>query len=236
MPRLPLPLLLLIGGCATEFSLYPVVEASLTPSVALDTTYNELGYADTEGSCFRVLGAGRGTGYVQRPDLALGTVWTRDSFCPEGVCAWGPSLEIYTGPGRIEDEHPVESFEGYTFFDGSDDSAALGEIFGQRLVPGSLAHLSSSRVYSGTVDYSQRDTQAWISLWRDTHDEELRKEAGLAWQVMLWEWDATFFGGASSLAVDDDDDVIQVGDDLYAPTGQTLKGFEVFVCVVDMWI
>lgn len=233
MRALPLFALPLVVGCVQENSFVALVEPADSPSVVLEATYPDIGYEQTDGTCFQVPASGRGTGYASRPDLALGTIWLRDRVCPEGEeCAWAPTLEIYGGPSRIEDSVPVEQFNGFTFFDDSEATGILAELFAAQIAPGALAEVTASRAYEGLVDYSQLDTQRWLEEWQAVHDIEVFEHAGFAWNVHLYEWQAQFYDRVD--AVTDENEAIRVAGSLYEPTLRRLTGYEVFVCVVDL--
>ena len=197
------------------------------PAVALGASGDLLDYGETDGSCFRVPGVARGTGFAQHPELALGVVWTMEPDCDD--CMWGASSDLYLGDGLTEETGAVDVFDGIVAFDDSASSRALSEIFGVQVAPGSLAEVTATRTYAGTVDYRAPDVQAALAAWSGEPSERLR---GFGWNVTRFEWSASFL--ISDELYDADADLVEVDGETYERTGTTLVGYEVFVCVLAL--
>ena len=95
----PSLLLLFSAGCigGDPGSLASNDAEANAPAVALGASGELLDYGETDGSCFRVPGVARGTGFAQHPELALGVVWTMEAECDD--CMWGASSDLYLGAG-----------------------------------------------------------------------------------------------------------------------------------------
>jgi len=212
-----------IGGDGGSFS--GGESQSHAPAVALGATEGSLDYGSTGGACFRVPGVARGTGYAQKPELALGAVWTREADCPD--CAWLPTADVYTGPGSSTDRELVEVFDGVVSFDDTGSGRALADIFGAVVAPGAMAELTATRTWSGIVDYREAAVQAQIGVWREV---EAEGDRGLAWNVTRFEWSARFL--VPYVEFDPDAEVVEVDGEPYLRTDNSMVGYEVFACLL----
>jgi hypothetical protein len=225
----PSLLLLFSAGCigGDPGSLASNDAEANAPAVALGASGELLDYGETDGSCFRVPGVARGTGFAQHPELALGVVWTMEAECDD--CMWGASSDLYLGAGLSEETGAVDVFDGIVAFDDSSSSRALSEIFGVQVAPGSLAEVTATRTYTGTVDYRDPDVQAAIAAWAGEPSDRLR---GFGWNVTRFAWSASFL--ISDEFYDPDADLVEVDGQPYERTGNTLVGYEVFVCLLSL--
>lgn len=201
------------------------------PAVALGSSAAVLDYGETDETCFRVPGVARGTGYAQRPELALGVRWRASLGCGVGEedCTWQATTDAYVGPGIDQVVTPVPVFDGVVRFDDTASTAALSEIFGTTMAPGAMAEVSASRTFAGTIDTREPEVQAAIAAWREAGGEEA---SGLSWNVTRFEWSATFL--VPDDVYDDDVEIVIVDGEPYRVTDNALLGYEVFVCLLPL--